>query len=273
MASLLGALLEFFRILRSSATGHIKRFPRSCWTLLLACFGRKLSIWWFSWFNRSGAHGNTKSAYPSSPGSRGGSCSVSCSGSARRGYAASARVAASTVPASAADAANRQSRDGAESQPETPLSSSLSLVTLPADPPWAPSPDLNVISHWPGERSPTNDSSGDGPSTISISRSSSRGSQSDRSTRDHPRASYRQFGSGASRGLSRSPSPHPSPISPQNSVGVPSSPSHTREQSGSPTVQRARQGTTSIEIDIQNPSTESLPNVHPLISANAQESR
>jgi hypothetical protein len=257
MASLLGALLPFFRILRSSAKDHIKRFPRSCWALFLAYLGRKLSKWWCSLFSKLGAHGNTKSTDRSSPGSRGGSCSVSC-GSSARGYAA--RVAASTVPASAANAANQQTCDGAEWQPEFPLPPSLSSATLSADPPWAPSPDLNLRSHWVGERSPTNhQSAGDRPSAISISRSSSRASvQSDRPTRA-PRATYRQFGSGASRGRSsRSPSPQPSPISPQVSTGLPSSFPHTREQPSSPIIHRARQRTTSVDLGIQNPSTDSI---------------
>jgi hypothetical protein len=263
MASLLGALLEFLRILRSSKKGHYKRFPRPCWALLLAYLGRKLSKWWCSWFNKPGAHGNANPTYRSFPGGREGSCSVSCSSSAR-GYAA--RVAASTVPASAANSANHE---GAEP----------SSATLPANPPWVQSPDLNVRSHWVGERSHTNhgsgsptfQSAGDRPSAISISRSSSRASvQSDRPTRD-PRATYRQFGSGASRGRS---SRSPSPISPQISTGVPSSPPHTRDQSSSPTIHRttSRQRTTSIDFDVQHPSTESLPNSLSLIGANAQES-
>ena len=261
MASLLGAILEFLRILRSSKKDHIKRFPRPCWALLLAYLGRKMRKWWCSWFNKPGAHGNANPTYRSFPGGReGSSCSVSWSSSAC-GYAA--RVAASTVPASAANSANH---DGAEP----------SSATLPVSPPWVQSPDLNVRSHWVGERpthhgsgSPTFQSPGDRPSAISISRSSSRTSvQSDRSTRD-PRATYRQFGSGASRGRS---SRSPSPISPQVSTGVPSSSPHTREQSSSPTINRTRQRTTSIDFDIQNPSTESLPNSLSLIGANVQES-
>ena len=271
MASRLGALLEFLRILRSSAKDHIKRFPRSCWALLLAYLGRRLSKWWCSWFSKSGAHGNTKPTYPSFPRGRGGSCSVLCSSSARRGYAG--RVAASTVPASA-NAANRPSRDGAEWQPETLPLSPIS-ATLPADPPWGPSPDL-------GERSPTNRSSGnlsiqstgasDRPSAIPISRSSSRASvQSDRSSR-HPRATHRQFGPGSgaswprskgrssrstSRGRSsRSHSPQPSITSPQTFTPSPSS--HAGEQLSPPATHRGRQRTTSIGLNVQSPSTDSL---------------
>ena len=269
MASLIGALLQFLRILRSSTKDHIKRIPRSCWALLLAYLSRKLSKWWCSWFRKSGAHGNTKPTYPSFPGGRGGSCSVSCSSSARRGY--EGRVAASTVPASA-NAANRPSRDGDVWQPETLPLSPIS-ATLPADPPWGPSPDL-------GERSPTNRSSGnlsiqstgDRPSAIPISRSSSRASvQSDRSSR-HPRATHRQFGPGSgaswprskgrssrstSRGRSsRSHSPQPSITSPQTFTPSPSS--HAGEQLSPPATHRGRQRTTSIGLNVQSPSTDSL---------------
>ena len=278
MALPLRALLKFFRILRSSATSQtsrIKHFPRSCWALLLAYLGRKLNKWWCSWFNKSGAHGNTKPTYPSLPGGRGGSCSVSCSGSARRGYAA--RVAASTVPTSSANAATRQSRDGAEWQPETPLPLSPISATSPVGLPLVPSPDL-------GERSPTNHSSGnlsiqstgDGPS---ISRSSSRGPQNDPPLRG-PRATHRQFGSGASRGRSsrsssrgrssRSPSPRPSLTNPHFFTRFPFPSSHTREHISSPAVHPAKQRTTSIDLDIQNPSTESLPDTSS-IDAQAQE--
>ena len=49
------------------------------------------------------------------------------------------------------------------------------------------------------------------------------------------------------------------------STDLPSSSSHTQERSGRPTIRRQR--TTSIGIDIQNPSMESLPD----ISINSQE--
>jgi len=262
MASLLGALLELLRILRSSVKDHIRRIPRSCWVLLLVYLSRKWSEWWCPWPRKPGTHGNTKPADPSFPGGRGSSCSVSCS-SARH----VARVAASTVPASA-NTVDRQSRDGAESQssPSPPPISD----TLPVD----PSPDLNPISHWVGERSPTNHSSGnvsiqisgDRSSAISISRTSSRASvQKDRASQD-PRAIHRQFGPGpgASRPRgrsSRSPSPQPSLINPQTPTGFPSpASSHTRDQLSSPAIHRVKQKTTSIDWDIQNPSTESLPN-------------
>ena len=302
MASLLGTLLEILRILRSSAKTHIRRFPRSCWGLLLAYLGRKLSEWWCSCPSKQGTHRNPKPANPSFPGGRGGSCLVSCSST--RGCAA--RVAASTVPVSAG-AANRQSREGAGSQPETALPSSPIPATLSVDPPWVPSPNLNPRSHWVGERSPTNHSSGnlsvqsagDSLSMISISRTSLPAPvQNDRPSQD-PRETYGQFepGPGASRSRgrsSRSPSPKPSlntaqphyfdiaptgmhihahadrgispTISPQISMDFPSPSSRTREQLSPPTIRRGTQSTTSIGWDIQNPSTESLPNT-PLISA------
>jgi len=265
MASLLGVLLELLRMLRSSVKDHIKRFPRSCWALLLAYLNRKLSEWWCSWPSKPGTHINPKPANPSFPGGRGGSCSVSCS-SARH----AARVAASTVPGSA-NAVNRSSRDGAESQPETPRSSSppISATTRPVDhPPPVPSPDLNPRRRRVGERRPTNHSSGNVSIQSAGDRPSSRSSvQNDRSSRDwSPRGTHRQFGPGSSasrlRGRpSRSPSPQ---LSPQISTRLSSPSSHTREQL-SPPAHPAKQRTTSIGWDVQNPSTESLPSI------NAQE--
>ena len=262
MASLLGVLLELLRILRSSVKGHIGRFPRSCWALLLAYLSRKLSEWWCPWPRKPGTHGNTKPADPSFPRGRGGSCSVSCS-SARH----AARVDASTVPASA-NAVNRLSRDGAESQPETPLSSSSPIsATLPVDPHSVPGPDLNPRRHRVRERGPTNHSSGNVSIQSAGDRPSSRSPvQNDRPSRDpSPRGTHRQFGAGSSvsrlRGRpSRPPSPQLSPqISRFSSLS-----SHTREQL-SPPAHPVKQRTTSIDWDVQNPSTESLPSV------NAQE--
>jgi len=264
--------------------------------VLSAYLSRKLSEWWRSWLKKLGTHRNPKPANPSFPGGRGGSCLVSCSSA--RGCAA--RVAASTVPVSAG-AANRQSREDAESQPETALPSSPIPVTLSVDPPWVPSPNLNPRSHWVGERSPTNHSSenlsvqsaSDSLSMISISRTPLPAPvQNDRPSQD-PRATYSQFGPGPgasrSRGRSsRSPSPKPSlntaqrhyfdivstgmqihahadrgispTISPQISTDFPSPSSRTREQLSPPAIRRGAQSTTSIGWDIQNPSTESLPN-------------
>ena len=270
MASLLGALLQFLRILRSSAKDHIKRFPRSCWALLLAYLSCKLGKRWYSWLRKLGAHGNTKPTYPSFPGGRGGSCSVSCGGSARRGYVA--RMSASTVPTSSANAATWQSRDGAERQPEIALPSSSISATPPIGPPLVPSPDL-------GERSPTNHSSGNlslqSTGDGSISRTSSRASvQNDPPSRG-PRATHRQFGPGSSASRltsrarsSRSPAPRASPVNPQNFTHFPSPSSHTREQISSPAIHRVNQRTTSIDSDNQNLSIESLPNTS---SIDAQE--
>jgi len=262
MTSLLGALLDLLRILRSLVKDHIRRFPRSCWAPLLAYLSRKLGEWWCSWPSKPGTHGNTKLANPLFPGGTGGSCSVSCS-SAR----SAARVAASTVPASA-NADNRQSRDGAESQPETPLPSFPIPVTLPVDPPRVPSPDLNPRRHRVGERSPTNHSSGNVSTQSAGDRPSSRSSvQNDRPSRDpSPRGTHRQFGPGSSASRSRGrPSRSPSPqLSPQISTRCSSPSSHTREQL-SPPAHPVKQRTTSIGLNIQNPSTESLPSI------NAQE--
>ena len=305
MASLLGTLFEILRILCSSAKDHIKRIPRSCWAPLLAYLSRKLSEWWCSWLSKPGTRRNPKPADPSFPGGRGGSCPVSCS-SARRASAIghAARVAACTVPASA-NAANRSSREDAEWQPETQAESPIP-ATLPVDPPWVSSPDLNLRSHWVDERNPTNHSTGnlslqsasdrqsiDRHSITSISHTSSRASatasaQNDRPSGD-PRATYRQFGSRPrSKGRSsRSPSPQPSlnTVQPDNldiapasaptyahangvmnaTIGFqgltdfPPSSSHTRERPRRRAFRRPKQRTTSIGLNFQNPSTESLP--------------
>jgi len=307
MASILGALLKILRILRSSAKDHIKRLLRLCWAPLLAYLSRKLNEWRCSWLSNPGTHRKPKPADPSFPfpGGRGGSCSVSCSSA--RGHAA--RVAASTVPASA-NAANRPHREleGAERwqvEPETaPPSPSPSILdTLPV-----PRPNLDWEIQWPGigEQSPTDhrsrgqsiQSAGDHDRS-SISRTSSRASsQNDRpsSRALSPRSTYRQFGPGpgasqSRRRSSKSPSPQPSlntaqphhfgpvptstnihahadgmspTISPQSFAGSPSPLSHTREQLSPPASRRSTQRRTSIGLNIQSPSTESLPSA-PLI--------
>ena len=136
---------------------------------------------------------------------------------------------------------------------------------------------------------------------MSASRTSLRASvQNDRPSRD-PRATHRQFGPGPgasrskSRGRSsRSPSPQPSLITAQPAnldiartvahtylppdgvinptIGLQSltdlsSSSHTQERPTLPAIRHQKQRTTSIGLNVQNPSTDSLP----AISVSAQE--
>jgi len=300
MSSPLGILLKILRILRP-AKDHIKRFLR-CWPSLLAYLVRKMGEWRFLWPSKPGTIRNPKPAEssfrrdgPGFPSVSGGSV---CTGGIG-GYA----VAASTVPASANQP---MGRGRAELQPDT-APPTPTLATLPVDPPWAQGPSTtnhtvgSSHANYSSGSLSTHSRASDRLSLMSISRTSLRASvQNDRPSRD-PRATHRQFGPGPSasrsrsRGRSsRSPSPQPSlntaqpanldiartgahthtpadgVINPamglQGLTDLPSS-SHSQERPGRPAIRRQKQRTTSIGLNVQNPSTESLPT----ITVNAQE--
>ena len=298
MSSLLRILLEFFRRLRP-AKDHIKRFLR-CWPSLLAYLVRKMGEWRFLWPSSPGTIRNLKPAEPSFPGDRAGSPSVSC-GSVCTGGIGGYAVAASTVPASANQPMGRGRAElQPDSAPPTPI-----LATLPVDPPWALGPSTNqtvgssYANHSSGNLSVQSRAS-DRPSTISLSRTSLCAPvQNDRPSQD-PRATYRQFGPGpgASRPRgrsSRSPSPKPSlntaqpdsldiaptgaytyahadgvfnpTIVPQGPTDLRSSASHTQEWPRRSAIHPQKKRTTSIGLNVQNPSVESLPTT----STNAHE--
>jgi hypothetical protein len=131
MATLLKALLECLRILRSAKV-HIKLFPRYR-ASFLAYLGRKLTRreWRCSWprCNQTGTSRSPKPAGPLFPG--GGTSSYSMSGgSACLGEYA---VAASTVPASSASQPLGFDPEGRpSSDPPSPTGSPLPIIS-PAD--------------------------------------------------------------------------------------------------------------------------------------------
>ena len=295
MASPSGILVEFLRRFFPTKD-HIRRFLRR-WTSLLAFLARKMGEWRFLWLGNPGMIRSPKipEPEPSFSSDRAGSSSVS-GGSACRDGIAGYVVAACTVPGSAN---HPLSREPAQPQPDTaPRGSTPTLATLPIDPSRALGPSManqtagsSHANQSSGNLSVQSRAS-DRPSTISFSRTSLCAPvHNDRPSQDHE-ATYRQFGRGPgaprsrSRGRSsRSPSPKPSlniahpdnfdiastdarvyahevinhTTSFQDLTDLPSSPSHTQERPGRSAIRRQKQRTTSIDWDVQNPSTESLP--------------
>ena len=293
MASPPRILVEFLRRFFSTK-GHIKWFLRR-WTSLIAFLARKIGEWRFLWLGNPGTIRSPRLPEPSFPSHRVGSSSVS-GGSACTDGIGGYVVAACTVTASAN---HSLSRERAQPQPDTaPRGPTPTLATLPIDPSRALGPGTanQTVGSSHANQSSGNLSvqsrASDRPSTISFSRTSLCAPvQNDRPSRDH-KATYRQFGRGPgaprsrSRGRSsRSPSPQPSlnTAHPDNldiaSTGarvyahgvinhttgfqgltdLPSSPPHTQERLGRSAIRRQKQRTTSIDWDVQNPSTESLP--------------
>ena len=299
MLSLLRILLEILRRLRP-AKDHIERFLR-CWPSLLAYLVRKMRESRFLWPSKPGTIRNPKPAESSFRRDGPGFPSVS-SGSVCTGGIGGYVVAASTVPTSA-DQPMGHGR--AELQPDT-APPTPTLATLTVDPPWAQGPSMtnytvgsSHANHSSGNLSVQSRASSR-PSTISFSRTSLCAPvQNDRPSQD-PRATYRQFGRGPGtsrpRGRSsRSPSPQPSlntaqpdrldiartgahtytqpdgAISsttvPQGLMDLRSSAFHTQEWPGQRAIRPQKKRTTSIGLNVQNPSMESLPTT----SINAQE--
>ena len=279
MVSLLKVLLKFFCILRS-VKYHIKHFPRY-WASLLTYLGRKLSEWRNSWSNESGTFRKPKPTGSSFLGDSMGSCSSSSGGWS--GFA----LAASTVPSSSS--ANPQSAPLARASPN-PATLSVDPSSTPKT--LSPDPTNQLIGNSPANRSSASiqsrASASDRLSIISTrtrnSRASSRasarsGHQHPASGSPSPRATHRQFGSGPSRSrlrdqssesLSAIPSPYtaqphrieilpPSTYTGNADDDFSRSPS-IRPQSPTylPSLSSLSQGATSIGVNIQSPSTESL---------------
>jgi len=303
MSPLLRILLGILRTLRAKED-HIKRLLR-CWPSLFAYLVRKMGEWRFRWPSKHRTIRNPKPAEPSFRGDRDRSPSVS-GGSVCTGGIGGYAVAASNVPASANQPMVRGRAElQPDTAPPTPtlatltvdppwaLSPSTTNHTVGSSHPNHSSGSLSGLS--------SHSRASDRLSLMSISSTSLRASvQNDRPSRD-PRATYCQFGPGPgasrsrSRGRSsRSPSPQPSlntaqpanldiartgahtylppdgvinpTVGPQGPTDLPSS-SYTQERPGRPAIRPQKKRTTSIDWDIQNPSTESLP----IIKVNAQE--
>ena len=259
-------LLEFLRVIRVAA----KRFPGRC-SSLLAVLRRKLSQWWRRlWL------GNFRRPKPADRpfhGNEASSLSLSGGSAAVSEYV----IAASYLPTSAtASQSSLHARRPAAVGIHIPVP-----PTLSADP-------HDYPLHHLGGGGALNRSSGN-LSTISVqSRASDRRSiitnsrESMRAPLDQPtrvpRGTHRQFGRGPDPSRSRErptrpPTPTTRPNTPVHTTTNPpfathgddevnpvASSSHTHEpRSPSPTHENRRKYST-IMLDVQNPSTDSLPN-------------
>jgi hypothetical protein len=244
MATLLKALLECLRILRSAKV-HIKLFPRY-WASFLAYLGCKLTRreWRCSWprCNQAGTLRSPKPAGPLFPG--GGTSSYSMSGgSACLGECA---VAASTVPASSA---SQPPGFGPEGRPSSD----------PPSPTGSPA-RLSVDQSRPASPNPTNQLDGRSFANRSSGNLSTQSCARDRlsiitNSRELLHASVRcgEPSRGIHRQFGRSPTvPRaslPRAYSPADLPG---------------TTQTPRLGpSTGVVFDTQNPSKESLTIVSP----------
>ena len=302
MASPPRILVEVLR--RSLPTkDHIKRFLRR-WTSLLAFLVRKLGKWRFLRGSKLGTIRSSKPPESSLPSDKAGSSSVS-GGSVCTGGIDGYVVSACTVPASANQPPGCERAERPEPQSDTTPTTST-LATIPVDLPEAlvgPSTINQTVesshdNHSSGNLSVQSRSS-DRLSTSSTSRASLRALvQNDQPPQDL-RVTYGQLGPGlgASQLIdrsSRSPSPQPSLNTAQSDnldttptglnssaragrviymtfglqglTDLPPSFSDTQERHRQPAI-RQKQRTTCIGLNIQNPSTESLPT----ISINPQE--
>ena len=286
MALFLNALLEILRILRF-ARDYIKRFPgrgASLWALL----GRKLTALWRFWCGKLGSYGGRKPAKRPVVGTQASSSSHSVSGGSTvvGGYV----VAASEVPQSASHPNLHERTDGQQPQQQQQL---LPTIVHPAG-----THDTLSVGHHPlGTRGHVNRSSGnlsaasfhsasDRFSIITTSRDSIRAPTQGQPSR-LPRAAHRQFGRGPDPSRSRerltrpntpSTRPHTPPIPPHLHIvtNLPSAPHgsgrvspfvppsassiYTHQPLSPPTTAVRRRGSsTSYIVDVQYPSTESLP--------------
>jgi len=295
MVSLLKVLLKFFHIL-SFAKDRIKHLPRH-WVSLLSYLGCKLSEWRGSWPNKPRTCRNPEPTVPSFLGDGAGSCSVSRDSGGLSGFA----LAASTVPSSSST--NPQSAP----LPVGPTPATLSVDPSPRALSPNPTNQLIGNNPANRSSASIQSRASDRLSIISTrtrhSRASSHASaRSGQSTQD-PRGTHRQFGRGRGpspssrlpdRSSSKSPSAIPSPYTAQPhhiEILPPSAYPQTnadegltwglsdRSRSRSPSISPQgptdlrssssySQRETSIGVNIQTPSTESLSKTS---SINARE--
>ena len=290
MAPVLNVLLEILRILRF-ARDYIKRFPGRG-ASLLALLGRKLTAWWRFWRGKLGSYGGRKPAKRPFVGTKASSYSVSSGSTTVGGYV----VAASYVPPSASHPSLHDRTDGQQQQPATivypggthpPVIASLSV-----DHPYGHNPPHALGTRGLATRSSGNLSAAsiqsrasDRFSIITTSRDSLRAPHGQPSRL--PRAAHRQFGRGPDPSRSReratrpntpSTRPHTPPNPPPLEIitNLPSaahgsgrvsplvppsaSSAYTHEPLSPPINEiRRRQSSTSFVVDVQFPSTESLP--------------
>ena len=293
MAMILNVLLDILRILRF-ARDYIRRFPgRGAY--LLALIGRKLTAWWRFWSRKLGSYGGQKPAKrPFVPvGTELEASSYSDSMSRGSAVTGGYVVAASYVPPSASHPSLHEQRtDGQQQLPTVahPVSTHPPVIaSLSADHPYGHNPSPRGLVH----RSSGNLSAAsiqsrasDRYSYITTSRDSIRSTNGQPSRL--PRAAHRQFGRGPDPSRSRerttrpssrpntpSSRPHTPPNPPRleiitnlpsgngrvSPVVLPSASSNYTQQPLSPPTSNEvrRRQTSTIMVDVQNPSTESLP--------------
>ncbi len=287
MAPVLKVLLEILRILRF-ARNYIKRFPGHG-ASLLASLGRKLTACWRFWCGKLGSYGGEKPVKRPFVGTEASSYSVSGSSAAAGGYV----VTASLVPASASHPSLHERTERPQpSTVEHPVGTHPPVVaSLSVDNPYAH--NLSHVNRSSGNLSAASIQSraSDRFSIITTSRDSIRATHGQPSRL--PRAAHRQFGRGPDPSRSRerptTPSTRPNtpstrPHTPSNPprleiiptdlpsavhghgrvspVAPPSASSAYTHQPLSPQLTnpvRRRQSSTSFVVDVQFPSTESLP--------------
>ena len=272
-------VLEFLRIVIRIAA---KRFPGRC-SSLLAILGRKLNKWWRLWL------GNFRRPKPADHPFCGTEASVRAvsGGSA---VVSEYVVAASQVPASAS--ASQASLHG-----RRPVTLGVHIpapATLSADPhdyplhPPGGGGDLNRSFGNPSLISIQSRASADRRSIITNSRESMRAPPGEPSRL--PRGTHRQFGRGPNPNLSRSrerptrpPTPTTRPNTPHRPPSITTSlasstrggdraspviqspaSSFTHEPWSRPPIrENIRRQSTMLAVDVQNPSTDSLPSINP----------
>jgi hypothetical protein len=272
MAPVLNVLLKILRILRF-ARNCFKRFPGRGASLL--------SAWWRFWRGKLGSYRGRR------PAKRPKASSYSVSGGSAvvGGYV----VAASSVPPSASHPSLHERTDG-QQQPATVAYSVGThppvIASLSVDHPYGHNPPQPL-----GTRGLVNRSSGNLSAASVRSRASDRFSiittsrDSLRATHGQPsrlpRAAHRQFGRGPdpSRSRERPTRPSSRPNTPSTRPHTPSNPSRPEIIPNLPTAAhgngrvsplqppspptsnevRRRHSSTGFVVDVQNPSTESLP--------------
>ena len=287
MPPVLKVLLEIQRILRF-AGDYIKRFPGRG-VYLLTLLGRKLAAWWRFWSGKLGSYGGRKPAGRPSVGTEASSYSVSGSSAVVGGYV----VAASYVPSSASHPSLHEHTDGQHlstvAHPGGTHPPVIASATLSVNHPHGHIPHHHSL----GTRDLADHSSvnlsiasiqsraSDRLSIITTSRDSIRATHGQPSRL--PRAAYRQFGRGPDPSRSRDRSTRPNtpssrPHSPSNpprleviTTNLPSvvhgsgriSPlvltSATSTYAHQPLSPPNRRQSSTYIVDVQNPSTDSLP--------------
>jgi hypothetical protein len=292
MATVLKVLLEFLRILRL-ARDYVQHFPGR-WASLVAFLGRKLgALFRYCGLERPGTLRSPKPSKPPYRGSGARAYSVSGGPGVSKEYVV---VAASTVPDSANYASAQDTGRHTATVSPTPAVgipaqtlASLSIDQLHAGNPPTPFERRSLAHRSSGNLSAVSIQSRASSrfSIITNSRESTRAPALGQPSR-LPRATHRQFGRGPDPSRSRDrpsrpPTPTTRPHTPYqfphleiitsnpphfayddgrvSPVVQPSVSSHAHEPLSPPPMDgnQRKQSSTSVVIEFENPSTESLP--------------